>query len=130
MDRTRVSQVLGNLLDNAIFHTPQGRIVTINAEAYDSAIRINVSDTGPGISPHDTEMLFERFYRVDPSRARTTGGTGLGLTIAKQLVEAHGGSIGVESTPGEGSRFFFELPLTDQNKARLDEGSVSHGKVR
>jgi signal transduction histidine kinase len=59
------------------------------------------------------DLVFERFYRVDPSRTRSTGGTGLGLTIAKQLIEAHGGSIGVESAVGQGSRFYFNLPLGD-----------------
>ena len=70
-----------------------------------------MADTGEGIPPEDLPRVFERFYRVDPSRARTTGGTGLGLTIARQLVEAHRGTIRAESTPGQGSRFIFELPL-------------------
>lgn len=116
MDRTRIAQVLSNLLDNAIFHTPQGGVVTISALEVNSVIRVTVVDTGSGISPTDLELLFERFYRTDPSRARSTGGSGLGLTIAKQLVEAHGGIIGVESTVNEGSRFFFELPLNHPNR--------------
>lgn len=114
MDRTRVAQVLSNLLDNAIFHSPPGGVVTIALQENDRAVRVSVADTGPGISATDLEFLFDRFYRTDPSRARSTGGTGLGLTIAKQLVEAHGGVIGVESNLGEGSRFFFDLPLDHQ----------------
>ena len=69
-----------------------------------------VADTGPGIAPHDLPHIFDRFYRADPSRARSTGGTGLGLTIARRLVEAHGGSIEVESVVGQGSRFIIRLP--------------------
>lgn len=112
MDRTRISQVVANLLDNAMFHTPEGGQLRVEAETVDASyVSVAVIDTGQGIPPEEAESVFERFHRVDPSRARVTGGTGLGLTIAKQLVEAHGGSIRVESTPGEGSRFVFELPL-------------------
>jgi len=114
-DRTRIAQVLSNLLDNAIFHSPPGEVVTINAREIDHTVRVCVEDAGPGISPSDQELLFDRFYRTDSSRARSTGGTGLGLTIAKQLVEAHGGIIGVDSKLNEGSRFFFELPVEHQD---------------
>jgi signal transduction histidine kinase len=72
---------------------------------------VTVADAGPGIPESDLPFVFERFYRVDPSRSRSTGGTGLGLTIARQLVEAHGGHIQVHSTPGQGTRFTFNLPL-------------------
>ena len=117
MDRTRIAQVVANLLENAIFHTPEGGMVTVLAEAIGPApgrrARVTVADTGEGLPKEDLALVFERFYRVDPSRARSTGGVGLGLTIAKQLVEAHDGTIAVESTPGEGSRFVFELPLAD-----------------
>jgi signal transduction histidine kinase len=113
MDRTRIAQVVANLLDNAIFHTPEGGSVAVTAQTGDSALTVAVSDTGPGISPQDIDLVFERFYRVDPSRTRSTGGTGLGLTIAKQLIQAHGGTIGVESSVGHGSRFYFDLPLGD-----------------
>ncbi|MDE2860693.1 MAG: ATP-binding protein [Chloroflexota bacterium] len=112
MDRTRIAQVVGNLLENAITHTPEGGSVTVLAEASGgAAVRVTVADTGPGMSAADAGRVFERFYRVDPSRARSTGGAGLGLTIARQLVEAHGGTIHVESEEGAGSRFVFELPI-------------------
>ena len=113
MDRTRIAQVVANLLENALFHTPEGGSVTLSAQNGNSVVTVAVNDTGSGISSEDLDLVFERFYRVDPSRARSTGGTGLGLTIAKQLIEAHGGSIGVESSVGRGSRFFFRLPLSD-----------------
>ena len=113
MDRTRIAQVVSNLLDNAIFHTPEGGSITVSAEASSTNLRVSVADTGPGITLEDQTLIFDRFYRTDRSRARTTGGSGLGLTIAKQMVEAHGGTIGVESHLGQGSRFFFELPLTN-----------------
>ena len=120
MDRTRIAQVVGNLLENAITHTPEGGNVTVLAEATGgAAVRVTVVDTGPGMSESDAGLVFERFYRVDPSRARSTGGAGLGLTIARQLVEAHGGSIHAESEIGAGSRFVFELPV---GQAGLDHG--------
>ena len=113
MDRTRIAQVVGNLLENAISHTPEGGLVSVTAEVTTNGwARVSVADTGTGIPADDLPLVFERFYRVDPSRTRSTGGAGLGLTIAKQLVEAHGGSIHAESEPGKGSRFVFELPLT------------------
>ncbi len=119
MDRTRIAQVVGNLLENAITHTPEGGSVTAQAEATDAGIvRVAVADTGAGIPGPDVDRVFERFYRVDPSRARSTGGAGLGLTIARQLVEAHGGSIRAESEAGAGSRFIFELPIGEADSDR------------
>ena len=113
MDRTRITQVLNNLLGNAIRHTPGGGEVTVSAEAVDrSSVRVVVSDSGQGIPPEDLPFVFERFYRADPSRTRSTGGVGLGLTIAKQLVEAHGGAISAANTPGHGSRFVIDLPVS------------------
>ncbi len=113
MDRTRMTQVVGNLLENAILHSPEGSVVTISARAPDTeTLRLAVADQGRGIEPEELPQIFDRFYRVDPSRARATGGSGLGLTIAKQLVEAHQGTIGVESKLGKGSCFYVELPLS------------------
>lgn len=111
LDRTRVAQVVGNLLENAIFHTPEGGSVGVTARIDGPGVVVTVADSGPGIPVEDLPRVFDRFYRVDPSRSRSTGGAGLGLTIARQLVEAHGGRIWVESLPGEGARFSFELPL-------------------
>ncbi|MDO8749641.1 MAG: ATP-binding protein, partial [Dehalococcoidia bacterium] len=111
IDRTRIAQVIGNLLENAIQHTPESGEVRVVAEVIGPTARVTVADTGEGIPPEDLPYVFERFYRVDASRSRATGGVGLGLTIARKLVEAHGGAIRAESTPGKGSRFIFELPL-------------------
>ena len=112
MDIARIGQVVANLLENAIQHTPEGGSIRIEAERAETSARVTVADTGAGIPADELDLVFERLHRVDPSRSRTTGGAGLGLTIAKQLVEAHGGSISVDSTVGGGSRFTFELPLS------------------
>ena len=112
LDRTRISQVVGNLLENAIVNTPEGGAVTISVTDDGDNVTVSVADTGSGIAPEDLERVFDRFYRVDPSRARATGGAGLGLTIARQLVEAHGGAIQVESEVGRGATFSFYLPVT------------------
>ena len=113
MDRLRIQQALGNLLDNAIRHTPPGGVVTVAAGHHDGGIRIEVADTGSGIPPDALPHVFDRLYRADPSRDRATGGSGLGLTIARQLVEALGGTIWAESQPGTGSRFGFDLPAAE-----------------
>jgi len=112
IDSHRISQVLLNLIDNAITHTPQGGIITITARRLDNWLEIGVEDTGEGIPAKDLPNIFERFYRVDKSRARATGGAGLGLAITKSLVEAHGGRIQVWSEEGKGSRFSFTIPLS------------------
>lgn len=111
MDHTRISQVVGNLLENAIVNTPEGGEVSVSAEIGGSTVTVSIIDTGPGIASEDVERVFDRFYRVDPSRARATGGAGLGLTIARQLIEAHGSAIWVESVIGDGARFSFTLSL-------------------
>jgi two-component system OmpR family sensor kinase/two-component system sensor histidine kinase BaeS len=109
-DRRRISQILGNLMANALRHTPQGGCATLSAAAVEGGVEISVSDTGVGIQPDDLPYIFERFWRGEKSRSRAGGGSGLGLAIVKQLVEMHGGSIAVDSTPGEGSTFRFTLP--------------------
>lgn len=83
----------------------------MTASAFDSGVMVEVCDTGEGINSEDLAHIFERFYRGEKSRSRTTGGAGLGLAIAKGIVEAHGGQIGVESGDGQGTRFFFTLPF-------------------
>ena len=113
MDGTRISQVVNNLLENAIIHTPEGGTVSVRVGANsDGMIRVAVADTGIGIPSDDLDRVFDRFFRSDPSRNRATGGVGLGLTIAKRLVEAHGGSIHVENVVPNGARFVFEIPVS------------------
>ena len=112
-DAERIGQVLRNLLVNAANYTESGGNVTVALLRRDGEVEVRVEDTGPGIEEADLPFVFERFYRVDKSRSRTTGGVGLGLTIAKRLVEAHGGRIAVESVVGKGSTFSFTLPATD-----------------
>ena len=113
IDRQRVNQVLHNLLENAVAHTRKGGTINVAAMAQGDRVEISVADTGEGIPAEDLPNIFERFYRVDKSRARATGGSGLGLTIAKRLVEAHGGKITVQSELGKGSRFSFTLPIAE-----------------
>ena len=103
--------MLHNLLSNAITHTAEGGRITVSARLKENTIEVNVTDTGKGIPAEDLPNMFERFYRVDKSRQRPGGGSGLGLTIAKRLIEAHGGTIGVTSEFGKGSCFYFTLPV-------------------
>jgi signal transduction histidine kinase len=112
IDSYRISQVLRNLLENALAHTTRGDAITVSARQKDNYLEVAVADTGEGIAAEDLPNIFERFYRVDKSRARATGGSGLGLTIARRLVEAHGGRIEAQSEPGKGSRFSFTLPIS------------------
>ncbi len=113
-DEDRVSQVLDNLLDNAIRHTPDGSTVTVNIHHEKSEISCAVSDQGSGIAAKHLPLIFERFYRVDNSRARHTGGTGLGLAIVHSLVAAQGGRITIDSAEGLGTTITFWLPA-DEN---------------
>lgn len=117
-DEDRLVQVLTNLLSNAIKFTPRGGVVTVKVEpAGADLVRFWVNDDGPGIEAGQIPRLFQRFQQVDSSSTRATGGTGLGLAICKAIVERHGGSIGVESTVGEGSRFWFDLPRQAERSA-------------
>jgi signal transduction histidine kinase len=113
IDWQRVNQVFHNLLENAVAHTAEGGSINVAASAEGKWVEVNVADTGEGIPAKDLPYIFERFYRVDKSRARATGGSGLGLTIAKRLVEAHGGTMTVQSELGEGSRFSFTVPIAE-----------------
>ncbi len=111
-DSERVHQVIFNLVDNAVRFTPEGGEVRIEAHRHNGSVEVSVADTGVGIPADALPRLFERFYRVDPARAREDGGTGIGLAIARSVVEAHGGSIRAESAPGHGSVFTFDLPVS------------------
>jgi signal transduction histidine kinase len=113
-DPDRVAQVLRNLLVNALRYTPCGGSITVSAAPAEDMVEIAVADTGEGITPQDLPHVFERFWRVDPARSRNgrpVGGSGLGLSVAQSLVEAQGGRIWAESTPGEGTVFRFTLPV-------------------
>ena len=112
LDRLRIAQVMGNLVDNAIRHTPPGGTVTLSVFRHGDGVRVVAADSGAGIPAESLPHVFDRLYRVDPSRDRATGGAGLGLTIARQLVEAHGGTMWAESGAGQGSRFGFDLPAS------------------
>jgi len=109
-DPGRIAQVLRNLLANAITHSPKAGTVTVSARAAAAGVTIAVQDSGAGIAPGHRPHVFDRFYRADPSRARESGGAGLGLAIVRQLVEAHGGRVEVASEPGHGARFTVTLP--------------------
>ncbi len=111
VDVRRIGQVLRNLLANAVTYTPPGGSITVSAVACDTALTVTVADSGQGISSEHLPNVFERFYRADSSRARATGGAGIGLAIVKQLIEAHGGAVQAQSVVGVGSTFSFTLPL-------------------
>jgi two-component system, OmpR family, sensor kinase len=111
-DRTRIRQAISILLDNAIKYTPQGGAVTLEVREQDSRAEVVVSDTGVGISKEHLPLIFERFYRVD--EARTRGGAGLGLAIARQILDDHGGTIAVQSELGKGSTFILQIPQRPQ----------------
>jgi two-component system sensor histidine kinase BaeS len=109
-DPGRLAQVLRNLLENAVGHTPSGGVVTMSAHAEGARVAIEVSDTGDGIEPEHLPNVFERFYRADPSRSRASGGAGLGLAIVRSLVEAHGGEVRIASEIGRGTRVTLYFP--------------------
>jgi signal transduction histidine kinase len=106
----QISHVFSNLIHNAVKHSRPGAEVTVKAAREDGGIRFSVSDSGTGIAPKYQPYLFEKFYRV-PGAERT--GAGLGLSIAREIVRAHHGSIGVKSVPGQGAEFYFDLPFHD-----------------
>ncbi len=109
-DKDRIEQVLTNLIDNAIKFNKEKGFVKIYSQDFNDKIKITVEDSGSGIPIKDIPRIFERFYRVDKARSRDFGGTGLGLSIVKHIVELHGGSVGVESIEGFGSKFWFIFP--------------------
>lgn len=117
-DADRMRQVVQNLVENALRHTPPGGEVRVRLrDGNGDGVHLQVADTGSGIRPEDLPHIFEHFYRADESRARSSGGTGMGLAIVKSLVEAHGGHVSVESSPGAGSTFTVTLPRHTEEEA-------------
>lgn len=113
-DKDKISQVMVNLISNGLKYTPQGGQVKIYVTSDNRSVKIIVEDNGYGIPPEDLPYIFERFYRADPSRNRQTGGSGIGLAIVKAIVEAHDGSVEVESTVNAGTKFIVTLPMEER----------------
>ncbi len=111
-DHALLKSLVSNLVDNALAYTPKGGSVNVRLIAESSLARLSVSDTGVGIPPECVERVFDRFYRVDPSRSRNNGGSGLGLAIVKLVAESHRGSVELFSKPHDGSTFTVSLPLS------------------
>ena len=118
-DADRLKQVIENLLANARIHTPPGTPVTVEVSGDESTVQLSVADEGPGISEEDAGKIFDRFYRVDTSRARSSGGVGLGLSIAASIIEAHGGEIRLNTAPGEGATFTVILDRLEFDTPKL-----------
>jgi len=112
-DQDKVRQVLTNLIDNAVKYSPDGGRVEVKLERRDRHVRVSIRDEGLGIPPSEQARIFEKFYRLDPNLTRGVGGTGLGLYICRELVRHMDGRVWVDSVEGEGSTFFFELPLAE-----------------
>jgi two-component system, OmpR family, heavy metal sensor histidine kinase CusS len=112
LDRTLVQRAVGNLISNAIAHTPPGGAVVLAAETEGDAIRIEVTDTGVGIPPEALPKVFDRFFRVDPSRSQASGGAGLGLAIVQGIMLLHGGNVEIASQLGQGTRVRLRVPVS------------------
>ncbi len=112
VDPDRAAQILGNLLDNALRHTPEGGLITVSVQPAPGGVRVTVADSGPGIPAEHLPCIFDRFYRADLARSRKLGGSGIGLAVVRQLTEAHGGRVRVESSAGRGAVFHLEFPVT------------------
>jgi two-component system OmpR family sensor kinase len=128
-DDARLRQVVGNLLSNALTHTPPGTPVSVRLYAENGLAVVEVADKGPGLAPEQAERVFERFYRADAARGRPArragaasmgGGTGLGLAIVAAITEAHGGSVQLDTEPGRGATFRVRLPLADREFVTMD----------
>ena len=112
-DRDRLRQVIDNLFANVRAHTPPGTPVTVGLQRIDGKVELSVSDSGPGLTDEQATQVFERFFRVDSSRTRASGGVGLGLAIVAAVAAAHGGAARARPTPGGGATFLVELPLAE-----------------
>ena len=127
-DPRKFKQIMLNLLSNAVKYTPEKGRVDIRAEPGEGHVRISVTDTGIGIEKEDQDKVFDEFLQVDRVRDENLGGTGIGLALTRRLVELHGGEIGVDSTPGKGSTFWFTLPLKSisEKEAEPEEKEANH----
>jgi signal transduction histidine kinase len=129
-DPNRITQVLENLISNAIKFSKQGGRVTIELKSHEREYEVIVSDQGKGIAPEDLDRIFGKFYQVEDSATREQGGTGLGLAICRGIIEAHRGRLWAESTVGQGSRFHFSLarvldtPIGDRTGAEISVASL------
>jgi two-component system OmpR family sensor kinase len=119
-DELRLRQAVGNLLNNARAHTPDGTAVTVAVTGNDEVVTVEVTDNGPGIRAEDLPRVFERFYRADPSRSRASGGSGLGLSIVASIAEAHGGEAAVTSEAGQGATFTLSIPACKSGNPDAD----------
>jgi signal transduction histidine kinase len=117
-DALKLGQVIINLLNNAIHHNPEGTEISLSVQQSDSHATIKVKDTGAGIPPEALPHIFDRFYRVDKSRARGKGNSGLGLAISKAIIDVHDGTIRAESEVGKGTEFVIVLPLNRNLRSR------------
>jgi signal transduction histidine kinase len=117
-DAARLVQVLRNLLENALAHSPRDGTIVLEASATERELLVSVRDSGPGIPAEHLPHIFERFYRTDPSRSRESGGAGLGLAIVRQIVNAHGGRVWAENASTGGAIFFVSLPITFSESER------------
>jgi two-component system OmpR family sensor kinase len=120
-DHDRLRQIIDNLLANVRSHTPPGTPVHVRLAREGGHARVTVADRGPGMTAEEASHVFERFYRADESRARASGGAGLGLSIVAAVAEAHGGTVSVESARGEGSTFHIDIPLGADSRAASRE---------
>lgn len=113
-DKTRILQVLYNLIGNAVSYTGEDKTVTVDETISDGVVRISVTDSGEGISKEDLPLIWDRYYKVEGTHRRGVGGTGLGLSIVREILVLHGAKFGVSSEPGQGSTFWFELPIAEK----------------
>jgi heavy metal sensor kinase len=127
-DQERLTQLLRNLLENAIMHTPPGTAIQVSLRQSNGEAQLSVVDTGPGIGAEHLPRIWDRFYRVDKARSRALGGTGLGLAIVRYIAEAHGGNVSATSDQGQGSAFTILLPLVADAARHTDQAVLAYAK--